>query len=96
MRKETITMENTQPIKFDEAEMKEISSIRDSYSEATMVFGNLYIQREQLNETEKNLKTAYVDLQKREKEFLDKIVLKYGEGQLDAKTGVFTPNPKQG
>jgi hypothetical protein len=87
-------MENTQPVKFDEAEMKEIASIRDSYTEASTVFGNLYIQRLQLDETEKSLKEAYFSLQKREKDFLDKIVAKYGEGTLDPKTGVFTPNQK--
>ncbi len=87
-------MENTQPVKFDEAEMKEIASIRDSYSEASTVFGNLYVQRLQLDETEKSLKEAYSALQKREKDFLDKIVAKYGEGTLDPKTGVFTPNQK--
>ena len=83
-----------QPVKFDEAEMKEIGTIRDSYSEATMVFGNLYIQRKQLDAEEMALNEAYTNLQKKEKEFLDKIVAKYGEGQLDPKTGIFTPTQK--
>jgi hypothetical protein len=78
-------------VKFDETEMKEIGAIRDSYAEASMVFGNLYIQRKQLDVTEKNLSEAYLVLQKREKDFLDSIVAKYGEGNLDPKTGIFTP-----
>jgi flagellar motility protein MotE (MotC chaperone) len=83
------------PIKFDEAEMKEIGVIRDSYADATAAFGNLYIQRKQLDEVEKNLNEAYLALQKREKDLLDGIVKKYGEGNLDPKTGIFTPIAKK-
>jgi flagellar motility protein MotE (MotC chaperone) len=86
---------STTPAKFDETELKEVEAIRNSYAEASMVYGNLYIQRKQLDSQEKALDEAYSKLQKREKDFLDKIVNKYGEGSLDAKTGVFTPSPKK-
>ena len=81
-------------IKFDTAELKEVESIRAAYSEATVVYGNLYIQKKQLDAQEKSIDEAYVNLQGREKAFLDKIVAKYGEGSLDPKTGEFTPTKK--
>lgn len=83
------------PVKFSDVELKEIESIRASYAEASVVYGNLTIQRKQLDAQERGLDEAYSNLQKREKEFLDKIVAKYGEGSLDAKTGIFTPNGKK-
>lgn len=89
-------MENTtQPVKFDETELKELGEIRSGYADAAMMYGNLYLQRKQLLTNEENLDTSYKALQKREREFLDVIVAKYGEGNLDSTTGIFTPAPKK-
>lgn len=86
---------STEPIKFNAEELKEVTAIRDAYAEATMVFGSLFIQKKQLEAQEKALDEAYANLQKREKAFLEKTAAKYGDGSLDAKTGIFTPIPKK-
>jgi len=89
-------MENTpQPIKFDEAELAEVAAIRDSYSQITMVYGNITLQKKQLESAEKKQDAEHAALQTREREFLDKIVARYGEGQLDPQSGIFTPAPKK-
>lgn len=82
------------PTKFSPEEMGEFQKIRDAYSEAAISYGQLTIRSKEIKETEKKLDEAYLGLQKREKEFLDKIVAKYGEGSLDPTTGTFTPTPK--
>lgn len=91
-------MENTNTptqVKFSTEEMTEFTKIRDAYAEATLSYGQLAIRRKEAIEAEKNLDEAYLGLQKKEKEFLDKIVAKYGEGSLDPTSGTFTPNPKK-
>ena len=91
-------MENTNTptqVKFSTEDMTEFTQIRDAYAEATLSYGQLAIRRKEAIEAEKNLDEAYLGLQKKEKEFLDKIVAKYGEGSLDPTSGTFTPNPKK-
>jgi uncharacterized protein YlbG (UPF0298 family) len=89
-------MENV--IKFTDEEIKELNLIQDNYQEKYLQFGQLYLERlnleekvKQLNENESILKKEFVEIQKLEETFLNKITEKYGEGSLDAKTGVFTP-----
>ena len=89
-----ITKSDT-PIKFSPEEMTEFQKVRDAYAEATLSYGQLAIRRKEANETERQLDEAYRGLQKKEKEFLDKIVAKYGEGSLNPNTGDFTPSPNK-
>ena len=94
-------MENTTPtivppstIKFTEEETKEITGILDGFDHAIVAFGKLYLQKVQMEKQENDLKHEYQLLQEQEKSFLDKIVVKYGEGAYDPSTGVFTPVKK--
>ncbi len=83
-------MEPTQNVKITDQELTELNRIRDLYTEAQFAFGQLYISRRQLDENERTLNEAYRKLQADEQKLLDTIVEKYGEGNLDPKTGVFT------
>ena len=83
-------MEPTQNVKITEQELTELNRIRGLYTDAQFAFGQLYISRRQLDETERNLNEAYRKLQGDEQKLLDTIVEKYGEGNLDPKTGIFT------
>lgn len=93
-------MENTTPtvvpstIKFTEEETKSITEIRNGYDNATVAFGRLYLQKRVIEKAEHDLNNEYLLLEKQEKEFLEKIVAKYGEGTYDPKSNVFTPNKK--
>ena len=82
-------------IKFSTEEMAEFQKIRDAYAEATLSYGQLAIRLKEIKETEKKLDEAYLGLQKKEEEFLDKVVAKYGEGSLNPNNGTFTPTPKK-
>lgn len=85
-------------IKFTDEELKELSIIQENYSQKYLQFGQLYLERlnieeryKQLNDLENNLKKEFSEIQKLEESFLNRITEKYGEGSLDASTGVFTP-----
>ena len=90
-------LENT--TKFTEEELKKITGIQDEYSNIQNQFGQLSMskialnsQLESLEELDTKLNGDLKDLQQKEKEFLDGITKKYGEGSLNPKTGEFTPN----
>ena len=83
-------MEPTQTVKIEDQELTELNRIRNLYTEAQFAFGQLYISRRQLDENERALNEAYRKLQEDEQKLLDTIVSKYGEGNLDPKTGIFT------
>jgi len=83
-------MEPTQTVKIEDRELTELNRIRNLYTEAQFAFGQLYISRRQLDENERALNEAYRKLQEDEQKLLDTIVSKYGEGNLDPKTGIFT------
>jgi predicted transcriptional regulator len=91
--KETFPVALT-PTKFTTEEQREIKSIRDGFDRATVTFGNLYLQKLELEKHEKQLQKEFELLQNQEKSFIDKVVAKYGEGTYDQATGVFTPGKK--
>lgn len=93
-------MENTQ-IRFTEEELLELKNIQTQYQQIIMQFGELNINRLEIETAINNLKTAedklkqsYSDLQKKEQSTIDKIILKYGEGSLNLKEGTFVPASK--
>ena len=88
--------------KFSTEELKQVSEIRDGYANIQNTFGQIAVAKirleEQINDIEKsnedNIK-AFTDLQEKERNFLDGITKKYGEGTLNPETGVFTKNKSE-
>lgn len=89
-----IHMEPTNTIKITEQELADVTRIRDLFTEAQFAFGQFYLAKRQIEENEKSLNDAYTKLQEDERRLLNDIVTKYGEGNLDPKTGTFTPTKK--
>ena len=88
--------------KFTEEEMKKVTELRDEYFKIQDQFGLLQISKIRLNEQleqmdnhEESLNKQFKENQKNEKEFLDGITKKYGQGSLNPETGVFTPNKSE-
>jgi hypothetical protein len=90
----TLTNANVAPVKFTAEEMKEIADVRDGFDKAVVAFGRFYLQQRELKRTEERLTSELALMEKNEKDFLDKIVAKYGEGNYDPATGIFTPKKK--
>ena len=82
-------------VKFNEDEMKQVQNIQKSYVNAQNQFGQLKLAQIRLEEQESELKTFFDSIKSEEKKFLDSITKKYGEGNLNPETGVFTPNASE-
>ena len=86
-------------VKFTEKELKQVNEIQENYLDIQSRFGQISVARirleEQIMNMDKNdqeLRNNFGELQKKEKDFLDGITKKYGEGSLNPDTGIFTPN----
>ena len=86
-------------VKFTEEEMGSLKEIQESYFNVQTEYGKLELPRirleqqlDTLDNTDDNLKDKFIQTQTTEKEFLDGITKKYGEGTLDQDSSIFTPN----
>lgn len=91
----------SESIKLTQEELTELKNIQVLYQEKTYSFGQLYIDRLNLTERQKEvdkneekIKQELIDTQKKEQEWISKISSKYGEGNLSLASGTFTPNTK--
>ena len=86
-------------VKFTKEEMNSLNEIQESYFNVQSEYGGLELARirleqqlDDLDTTDNKLREKFIQTQSTEKEFLDGITKKYGEGTLDQKSGIFTPN----
>lgn len=92
----------SEAIKISENELAEIKMLQSKFQESIYKMGNLQIEKMELDrlvsefiEKEKKLKEEWGSLQKLEQGLMDKIVQKYGEGNLNMADGTFIPvNPQ--
>ena len=91
-----------QEVKFTEDEMKQINTLQQGYVNLQNALGQLSVNRIRLNQqfddldtSENNVKSQLVENQTAERDFVDQINKKYGDGNLDIATGVFTPRPTE-
>ena len=87
-------------VKFTEEEMKQINVLQQGYVNLQNVLGQLGVNRirleqqlDDLDTAEDNVRVQFVENQTKERDFVDGINKKYGDGNLDLTTGVFTPKP---
>ena len=76
--------------------LKKLKELQEGYLETQAKFGQLVIARlnlkrqsEELGKIEDETKDKFVELQSTEKDLVDELTKKYGEGSLDPKTGIF-------
>jgi|TARA_R100000900_G_scaffold119783_1_gene94440 chromosome segregation ATPase len=86
-------------IKFTQNELDNLTDLRNNYDSIRSSMGNLELSKLQLEsrlsdlEEEKfRLEAEYTNLIKREQELVGELNEKYGAGNLDPATGIFTPN----
>lgn len=85
------TTPSTGPRQFDASEIQELTEIREAYEQATLTLGQIEMQKREVVKNEKKINEKMNAIEAQEKLFLEKIMLKYGEGTFDITTGVFTP-----
>ena len=86
-------------IKFTEDELKSLGDLQGKYNTVTNKFGQVAIaklnfekQQESIEEEEFKITEELDSVRTEEQELLNVITEKYGPGQLDPQTGVFTPS----
>ena len=86
-------------IKFTDDELKSLSELQVKYNSVTNKFGQLAIaklnfekQKDVLEDEEFKITEELEATRNEEQELLKEITEKYGPGQLDPQTGIFTPS----
>ena len=89
-------------IKFSEEELKSLQELSQSYQSIQSSFGQVKVQKilnqqqaDALEEAEVKMDADYKDIQDNERKLVEELNEKYGPGQLDPQTGVFTPAPQE-
>ena len=88
-------------IKFTDEELKSLSELSQGYQNIQSAFGQLRVQKilleqqkEGLEEAEVKMEADYAENQQKERDLVKELNDKYGPGQLDPQSGVFTPTPQ--
>ena len=89
-----------QETKFTEDELKSLQDLQTSYQQKQLQFGQLEVQRllvkqqvDALAGAKSKLEEDYAGIQETEQRLVKQLNEKYGPGNLDPATGVFTPAP---
>ena len=89
-----------QETKFTDDELKSLQELQNSYQGKQLQFGQLRVQRllvqqqlDAIDDTEAKLEVDYGEVQETERKLVADLNEKYGPGNLDPATGVFTPAP---
>lgn len=88
-------------IKFTTEEMTQLKSLQDNFNNLVLQFGQLRIEEinlerttKRLAEVKEKLNSDYSGLLMAEQQLSAALNAKYGDGVLDPRTGLFTPNTK--
>ena len=102
MAEEAQVVEASDEIKFSEEELKELGELQTSYQEKQAQLGQIAVQKILLNQQvvaienrQTELESEYEAVQQSERDLVQKLNEKYGPGQLDPQSGVFTPIPHE-
>ena len=89
-----------QETKFSEEELKSLQELQTSYQQKQLQFGQLEVQRllvtqqlDSLDSAKAQLEVEYGEVQETERKLVEELNKKYGPGNLDPATGVFTSAP---
>jgi hypothetical protein len=84
-------------VKFTDEELNKLKDIQQSYVNIQVQLGQVGVSRIKLeqqlvsiNDSEISLREKFEDTTKEEQKFLNDIREKYGDGELNPETGVFT------
>ena len=94
-------MAKKKEIKFTQEELDSLSNLKNAYAQLELSLGKVEMARiqidqraEQIEGEKLSLETQINEIQKQERVLVESLNEKYGAGNLDPNTGVFTPNEK--
>jgi len=90
-----------QEIKFTEDELKSLKELQTTYQQKQLQFGQLKVQKllvqqqlDTIEDQEAQLEVDYAGIQEGERALVKSLNEKYGPGNLEPSTGIFTPIAK--
>ena len=94
-----VEVEESKELKFTDDELQSLQGLQTSYQEKQSMLGQLAVQRILMNQQIEALEVRtteveqeYQTVQQEERDLVKTLNDKYGPGQLDPATGVFTPS----
>ena len=92
VKTKTETPKSTEPKKIEEKDLNTLKQLQADTDKLVYNLGQLYFQKEKLNQTENELKQAIKLVEKREEDLGKELSAKYGIGTVDIQAGTFTPH----
>ena len=93
-------MDNNE-IKLTTDEQAEIIQLNQEYQDVLIAFGELHLKKMQLKaeeeslvSTEQEYKESYIEVEKKEFNFKERLTNKYGPGEIDVQSGIYIKNQK--
>jgi len=84
-------------VKLTSDELAEILALNNEYQDILIGLGQVSIRRDSLKKEEESILkmekecySSYEETQKKETNFKERIARKYGQGEIDLETGVYT------
>ena len=94
-----VEVEESKELKFTDEELESLQGLQTGYQEKQAVLGQLAVQKillnqqiDALNNRTSEVEQEYQTTQQEERDLVKTLNDKYGPGQLDPATGVFTPS----
>lgn len=79
-------------IKFEDQELNQLKDLQSEYQKLVYSWGQLQMEKRIIENKEKEITSIYDSLNLKERELLDNLNKKYGDGSLNLENGTFTPN----
>ena len=70
-------------------------TVQNKFGQVQIAKITLQKQAEELGKTEQEVSKEFSDLQEKEQGIVDQLTEKYGQGTLDPKSGIFTPQESE-
>ena len=91
VKTKTEAPKSTEPKKIEEKDLNTLKQLQSDTDKLVYNLGQLYVQKEKLNETENELKKSIKAIEQREEALGKELSSKYGIGTVNIEAGTFTP-----
>ena len=91
VKTKTEAPKSTEPKKIEEKDLNTLKQLQADTDKLVYNLGQLYVQKEKLNETENELKKSIKAIEQREEALGKELSSKYGIGTVNIESGTVTP-----
>jgi len=92
VKTKTETPKSTEPKKIEEKDLNTLKQLQADTDKLVYNLGQLYVQKQKLNDTEDGLLEAMKTIENREEALGKELSAKYGIGTVNIEAGTFVPH----